>query len=55
MSNEIIKLDRIDATFTQKNRVIKAVEDMSHSHQSGRCYGIVAEAAHTKNRQDSLC
>ena len=41
MSNEIIKLDRIDVTFTQKNRVIKAVEDVTIHINQGDIYGIV--------------
>ena len=41
MSNEIIKLDRIDVTFTQKNRVIKAVEDVTININQGDIYGIV--------------
>ena len=41
MSNEIIKLDRIDVTFTQKNRVIKAVEDVTIHIKQGDIYGIV--------------
>ena len=40
MSNEIIKLDRIDVTFTQKNRVIKAVEDVTIHINQGDIYGI---------------
>ena len=41
MSNEIIKLDRIDVTFTQKNRIIKAVEDVTIHINQGDIYGIV--------------
>ena len=41
MSNEIIKLDHIDVTFTQKNRVIKAVEDVTIHINQGDIYGIV--------------